>query len=174
MLSQFNANPDYPEHATLPPELAAMQVKPVGRLDYDSEGLLLLTDDPKLEKQLLDPSNKKRKVYLAQVEGEPSQESLDLLHGGGLEIRVNKKAHTCAPVKAELLTTAPKWLWKRTPPVDANIETSWLQLTLTEGKNRQVRRMTAALGHATLRLIRTNIAEYELEEVTSARTPSPL
>jgi len=165
MLSQYNPNPDYPEQRTLPVEFFAMGLKPLGRLDYDSEGLLLLSDKEEAEQQLMNPKKKQCKVYLVQVEGMPSEDALLELREGGLMIRVAKKDHHCAPAKATLLKGSPDWVWEREPAVDTASESSWLELTLTEGKNRQVRRMTAKVGHPTLRLIRTQIAKYALGDL---------
>ena len=162
MLSQYNPNPDYPEHRTLPPELQAQGLQPLGRLDFDSEGLLLLSDDSSLEQRLLAPGAKKSKTYLVQVQGTPSAESLGRLREGGLVIRVAKKDHACAPAVVEVLAEEPRGLAERCPAVDVSGGTTWISLSLTEGKNRQVRRMTAKVGHPTLRLIRTEIAGYKL------------
>lgn len=162
MLSQFNQNPDYPEQCTLPQELESMGVNPIGRLDYDSEGGLLLSDDQGMERSVMHPDNKKPKTYLVQVEGTPSDSALELLRKGGLVIRVSKKEHVCAPAEVSRLGACPEWVWARSSPVAATAKTAWIELTLTEGKNRQVRRMTAKLGHPTLRLIRTHVAGYDL------------
>jgi len=144
-----------------------MGLKPVGRLDYDSEGLLLLSDDAEVERELLHPGKKQKKKYVVQVQGVPSEDSLNLLREGGLVIRVSKKEHVCAPAAARRLESDPEWLWERNPPADSANQISWLELTLTEGKNRQVRRMTAKIGHPTLRLIRTQIAQHHLGELES-------
>jgi len=165
MLSQFNQNPDYPDQETLPKELEAMGVKPIGRLDYDSEGLLILSDEPELENQLLTPEAKQEKVYLVQVQGIPKEEKLDLIRQGGVTIRAKKQFHECAPAKVRVLDKQPERVKERTPSVNCCVTSSWLELTLTEGKNRQVRRMTAAIGYPTLRLIRTRIGEYHLGEL---------
>ena len=167
MLSQYNENPDHPEQRPLPSEFAKMGLKPLGRLDYDSEGLLLLSDSPRLERTLFHPNAQMKKTYLVQVDGTLDAEQIRLLEQGGLEIRVNKKPHQCAPALVELLPTAPSYIQERTPPVDlhAASRASWLSLTITEGKNRQVRRMTAKLGCPTLRLIRTHIGPYTLANI---------
>ena len=169
MLSQFNPNPDYPEQRTLPPALAELGVLPLGRLDYDSEGLLLLSDEPGLEREVLHPDRQHTRTYLVQVDGTPTEEAVDLLKRGGLEIRVGKKRHVCAPVQVQMLSGPPEWLWERSPMVDEASErrSSWMALTLTEGKNRQVRRMTAKIGCPTLRLIRAQVLEYEVEAIRS-------
>jgi 23S rRNA pseudouridine2457 synthase len=129
-----------------------------GRLDKDSEGLLLLTDDGKLQQQISNPKYKKPKVYLAQVEGLVTEEALSMLRSG-----VNLKDGSTLPAKAKVIDE-PK-LWKRAPPIRErqNIPTSWIELTIREGKNRQVRRMTAAVGFPTLRLVRASIGDWKLD-----------
>ena len=129
-----------------------------GRLDHDSEGALLLTDDGRLIKRLLDPKNAHPRTYLAQVDGEITDEALRKLSKG-----VVIKGYHTRPCKAERVLP-PKNLWERVPPIRyrANIPTSWIRLTLTEGKNRQVRHMTAAVGFPTLRLIRVQIGDLSL------------
>jgi len=163
VLSQYNSNPDYPKHKTLAECGLPVSLEPVGRLDYDSEGFLLLSNDPKVG-EMLHPKFKHPRTYLVQVDGAPSNDSLELLRKGGLEIRVGKKGHTCLPVEVRILESAPDWLWERNPAVDesADQRSSWIELTLREGKNRQVRRMMAKIGCPTLRLIRTSILEYKL------------
>lgn len=167
VLSQFNRNPDYPDQAPLPVGLEAMGVRPLGRLDYDSEGLLLLSDDLGLEQELMAPAKKLKKTYLVQVQGVPPEEKLDLLREGGVTIRAKKKFHNCAPAEVRILPEQPTWIQERNPAVNCCVTSCWLELTLTEGKNRQVRRMTAAIGCPTLRLIRTQIGEYQLGDLAS-------
>ena len=135
-------------------------VYPAGRLDRDSEGLLLLCDDGKLQARIADPRFKMPKTYLVQVEGEPDAASLDRLRKG-----VSLKDGVTRPAEVERVS-APD-LWPRDPPirVRASIPDSWLKLTIGEGRNRQVRRMTAAVGHPTLRLVRWSIGEWTLEGV---------
>lgn len=130
-----------------------------GRLDHDSEGALLLTDNGPLIKKLLDPKFGHPRTYLAQVDGQITEEAVKKLAAG-----VDIKGYHTKPCIAEI-TTEPENLWPRTPPVRfrANIPTSWVRLTLTEGKNRQVRHMTAAVGFPTLRLIRIKIGNISLE-----------
>ena len=134
-------------------------VYPAGRLDYDSEGLLLLTDDGGWQAQIADPRFKLPKIYWAQVEGIPDQAALAALaHGVMLSDGPTRPARAAA-------IPPPEPLWPREPPIRyrATIPTSWLRLTVREGRNRQVRRMTAAVGYPTLRLIRYAIGEWTLE-----------
>ena len=137
-----------------------------GRLDRDSEGLLLLTDDGRLAHHLTDPQHKQPKTYFAQVDGVVDSQALDALQRGV----VLNDGPTRAAV-AEAIDT-PAWLWPRTPPVRfrQHLPTSWLSLTLREGRNRQVRRMTAAVGFPTLRLIRVRIGEYALDGLAPGET----
>lgn len=132
-----------------------------GRLDRDSEGLLLLTNDGKLQHKVSHPRHKLAKTYLAQVEGDIDDASLRLLATGVL-----LKDGKTAPASA-IRIDEPDWIWPRTPPIRkrAAIPTSWVQISLTEGRNRQVRRMTAATGHPTLRLIRTDIGQWSIKGV---------
>ncbi|MHC4221578.1 MAG: pseudouridine synthase [Planctomycetota bacterium] len=130
-----------------------------GRLDYDSEGLLVLTDDGKLQARISEPRHKQAKCYLVQVENIPQRKSLLTLSRG-----VQLKDGLTSPAKARLVEE-PGWLWPREPPIRKrrDIPTQWLEIEISEGKNRQVRRMTAAVGHPTLRLIRTRVAGWSLE-----------
>lgn len=136
-------------------------VYPAGRLDHDSEGALLLTDDGRLVKRLLDPEMRHPRTYLVQVEGEISREALQTLEKG-----VVIKGYKTRPCKARKVSP-PEWLWDRNPPIRErkNIPTSWIEITLTEGKNRQVRRMTAAVGFPTLRLVRIRIGTLSLGDL---------
>lgn len=141
-------------------------VYPVGRLDEDSEGLLLLSSDRRLNAALLHPRHRVAKTYLALVEGEPTEESLEQLrHGVTIKIK-DKGWWTTSPCKAEVVA-APEWLPERVPPpaIRKGHSYSWLRLTLYEGKNRQVRKMTAAIGHPTLRLVRTGLGSLSLESM---------
>ena len=133
-------------------------VYPAGRLDKDSEGLLLLTDDGRLQARIAEPRHKMPKTYLAQVEGEVGQEALDQLARG-----VRLKDGMTAPARVRRID--PPALWERDPPIRyrKNVPDSWIELTITEGRNRQVRRMTAAVGHPTLRLVRWKIGDWTVE-----------
>ena len=133
----------------------------LGRLDYDSEGLLILSNDKKLNHLLLDPKNKHRRTYHVQVEGIPSNSDLDGLRNG-LEIKVKGEIYTTTKSDVQIMENYQ--IHDRIPPVRfrKNIPTTWLAISLTEGKNRQVRKMTAAIGFPTLRLIRYSIEEIEL------------
>ncbi|HEY8123367.1 MAG TPA: pseudouridine synthase [Myxococcota bacterium] len=154
VLSQFS---DGAGRATLADYVRVPGVYAAGRLDYDSEGLLLLTNDGALQARVADPRHELAKCYWVQVEGVPSREALARLRAG-----VRLKDGVTRPARAEPLA-APA-LWERTPPIRfrKRVATSWLALTLREGRNRQVRRMTAAVGLPTLRLVRVRIGDYEL------------
>ncbi|MBE02658.1 pseudouridine synthase [uncultured Marinobacter sp.] len=161
VLSQFTDprhTPEVPSRATLADWIPQRDVYPAGRLDYDSEGLLLLTSDGPLQHRIASPRHKMAKTYWVQVEGELSEKALTQLARG-----VDLKDGRTRPARARRIEPPP--LWPRTPPVRyrAAIPTSWLELTLTEGRNRQVRRMTAAVGFPTLRLIRYRIGDWTLE-----------
>jgi 23S rRNA pseudouridine2457 synthase len=158
VLCQFT---DAADRRTLADFVTVKDVYPAGRLDYDSEGLLLLTDDGKLQKRIADPNHRTKKTYLAQVEGTPDEKALAPLRRG-----VKLKDGMTAPAGAKLVEE-PGWLWPREPAIRyrRDIPTAWLEITLTEGRNRQVRRMTAAVGHPTLRLVRVSIGEWSLDGI---------
>ncbi len=159
-LSQFTK--EMPEHKTLADLYNfPKEVYPVGRLDKDSEGLLILTSDKQLTDHLLNPRNKHERTYWVQVEGEPTHQAIQQLQNG-VTINVNKKAHTTLPAKVKLIAVPA--LPERKPSIRyrANIPTSWLQLKLIEGKNRQVRKMCAKVGFPVLRLVRVKIEQLQL------------
>jgi 23S rRNA pseudouridine2457 synthase len=162
VLCQFTDEPQYKgQRETLADYIQRPGFYAAGRLDRDSEGLLLLTDDGKLQHQIADPKHKQPKTYLVQVEGELTKQAIQQLQQG-----VELKDGLTQPAKVRKIQE-PKWLWPRNPPIRErkNIPTSWLELTITEGKNRQVRRMTAAVGFPTLRLIRTRIGDYQIKNL---------
>jgi len=132
-----------------------------GRLDKDSEGLLLLTDDGAINHQLTNPKKKSYKTYLVQVEGDISDQAIKQLQEG-----VILKDGLTLPAKVKKVQP-PKWLWERNPPIRErkNIPTSFIEISIREGKNRQVRRMSAAVGYPTLRLIRLSISTYQLNQL---------
>ncbi|MBT8437764.1 MAG: pseudouridine synthase [Gammaproteobacteria bacterium] len=156
VISQFSRSGD---KRTLADYIDVAGVYPAGRLDFDSEGLMVLTDDGALQAQISNPRYRQAKTYLAQVEGSPDSESLQALSSG-----VKLKDGPSRPAKV-LQVDEPAWLWQRDPPIRVrkNIPTQWLQIEIREGRNRQVRRMTAAVGHPTLRLVRTGIGDWVLD-----------
>ena len=164
VLCQFTDESDK-KRKTLANFIDVKGVYAAGRLDFDSEGLLMLTNDGRLQARITNPLYKSPKTYYAQVEGNVSKEALSALKSG-----LKLKDGTTRPALAEHVDE-PVWLWERTPPIRdrQNIPTSWIKLTLTEGKNRQVRRMTAAVGFPTLRLIRFSIGEWSIEGLENGK-----
>jgi len=160
VLSQFTDKGTISARQTLSDFIQLPGVYPAGRLDRDSEGLLLLTDDGKLQARIADPRFKMPKTYLVQVEGDPQPDALERLRRG-----VQLNDGLTHPAEAELI--ADPGLWPRDPPIRVrkSVPDRWLKLTIREGRNRQVRRMTAAVGHPTLRLVRWSIGEWTLEGI---------
>ena len=162
VVCQFSA---HEKHPTLKDFIAIPQVYAAGRLDTDSEGLLILTDDGALQHRLSHPNGKQVKIYWAQVEGNVQDADLNLLRSGiDLGDFVTKPA-------AVRVMSEPTQLWARTPPIRERkaIATTWLEIKISEGKNRQVRRMTAAVGLPTLRLIRYAIGPYTIDDLANGQ-----
>jgi 23S rRNA pseudouridine2457 synthase len=155
VLSQFTDRGSPAARATLSDYIAVKGVYPAGRLDRDSEGLLLLCDDGRLQARIADPRFKLPKTYLVQVEGDPQEEALEQLRRG---VRLNDGL----TLPAEVARIDAPALWPRDPPIRVrqSIPDSWLKLTIREGRNRQVRRMTAAVGLPTLRLVRWSVGDW--------------
>ena len=158
VLSQFTDRGTEGARATLSDFGLPANVYPAGRLDRDSEGLLLLTDDGALQARIADPKFKLPKTYLVQVEGEPDDTALEALRRG-----VRLKDGMTRPAQTRRI--APPALWPRDPPVRfrKSVPDCWIELAIREGRNRQVRRMTAAVGHPTLRLVRQKIGDWDLD-----------
>ena len=160
VLSQFTGKgTEATPRATLSDFIDVPDVYPAGRLDRDSEGLMVLTDDGRLQARISNPRFKQTKTYLAQVEGIPSDEALNSLAKG-----VTLNDGPTRPAKVSRIPE-PEFLWERTPPIRVrkSIPDSWISITITEGRNRQVRRMTAAIAHPTLRLIRYSVGRWTID-----------
>ena len=155
VLCQFRRND---ERLTLADLVPVARVYPAGRLDFDSEGLVVLTNDGALQHRLTDPKRKVAKTYWIQVEGEPDAQALEALAAG---VVIDGRATLPAKVR---IHDEPAWLWPRDPPIRVRraIPTTWLELQIREGRNRQVRRMTANVGHPTLRLIRSAVGPFRV------------
>lgn len=165
VICQFSPSGDKP---TLKDFVATPGVYPAGRLDTDSEGLVLLTDDGALQHQIANPRHKMAKTYYAQVDGAATDDAIEPLRKG---VRLGDFQAQPAEVS---IVEAPAWLWPRQPPIRMRreIPTSWLKLVLREGKNRQVRRMTAAVGLPTLRLIRHSIGAWTIDGLAQGQHKS--
>lgn len=164
VLSQFTHEAGNPGLKSVYPDLPK-DVYPVGRLDLDSEGLLILTNDKSLNDRLLNPKFKHGRTYWIEVDGEPNAKAIKQLETG-VEIKINGKVHRTLPAKVRKIKPE---IEERIPPVNylKHPTRTWLEITLTEGKNRQVRRMTAKVGHPTLRLLRVAIEDLRLDPLKS-------
>lgn len=163
VLSQFTDDNDtHHERKTLKDYINIPDIYAAGRLDRDSEGLLILTNDGQLQAEITQPGKKTEKTYWVQVEGAPTEADLQKLRDG-----VKLKDGMTLPAKARIMENPD--VWERTPPIRerANIPTTWLSLTISEGRNRQVRRMTAHIGFPTLRLIRYRIGDWTIKNINN-------
>ncbi|WP_090200367.1 pseudouridine synthase [Yoonia tamlensis] len=164
VLSQFTDARSPSPRPTLSTFIDMPGVYPAGRLDRDSEGLLVLTDDGKLQARIADPKHKLTKTYLVQVEGTPTDHDLQALRDG-----VTLKDGPTRPAKARLVD--PPALWERDPPVRfrKSVPDTWVEITISEGRNRQVRRMTAHIGFPTLRLVRWRVGDWSLDGLETGK-----
>lgn len=162
VLSQFTDRGSPTKRKTLSDYIDEPNVYPAGRLDKDSEGLMLLTDDGRQQSRISDPKYKMRKTYLAQVEGEPDDAAINALRNG-VELKDGLTR------KAEVKRIDPPNIWQRDPPIRVRktISDSWIEISISEGKNRQVRRMCAATGFPVLRLVRWSIGDWSLDDLAS-------
>ena len=160
VLSQFTDAKSPSPRPTLSGFIDVPHVYPAGRLDRDSEGLLVLTDDGKLQARIADPKHKLTKTYLVQVEGEPTEADLQSLRDG-----VTLKDGPTRPAQVRRIDAPP--LWERDPPVRfrKSVPDAWVEITISEGRNRQVRRMTAHIGFPTLRLVRWRVGDWTLNGI---------
>ena len=165
VLCQFT---DEQGRKTLADFIKQKNVYAAGRLDRDSEGLVLLTDDGKLQHEITEPKNKMQKTYWAQVEGQITDDAIKQLKQG-VKLKDGRSSTIRTKQAKVKIISQPEGLWSRVPPIRErkNIPTSWIELSITEGRNRQVRRMTAAAGFPTLRLIRYSIGEWTIDNIDS-------
>ncbi|MEE9429328.1 MAG: pseudouridine synthase [Paracoccaceae bacterium] len=166
VLSQFtDSSLPANNRKTLSEFIDTPNVYAAGRLDKDSEGLLILTDDGRLQHKISDPKNKMSKFYYVQIEGQPSDDDLQKLRLGVL-----LKDGRTAPANVRMVSE-PAWLWPRNPPIRyrKSVQDCWLEIVITEGKNRQIRRMTAAIGYPTLRLVRYRIGSWTIDGLENGK-----
>ena len=166
VLSQFtDKSLEASKRETLSEYIDIPHVYPAGRLDRDSEGLLVLTDNGRLQTRIADPRHKVKKTYWAQVEGDVTEQALEQLRTG-----ITSKDGPCRPGEVRRIAPPPN-LWPRIPPIRErkSVPDCWIEVTISEGRNRQVRRMSAAVGHPTLRLIRAKIGDWSLEGISTGQ-----